>query len=378
MILGKWPLEIGIEPYYSDKWRAIYHGDCREILPELAGVSAVVTDPPYELGFMGKSWDSKGVSFQKETWEIIRKSCLSGAPLLSFGGSRTQHRIACAIEDGGWEIRDTLMWVFAQGWPKGTSLERVTDDCTWHDYHTSLKPAFEPIVLAMNPIDSSFAHNALEHGVAGLNIGECRIPVAESSGRPLRVPSDFRSDVEYHPNSLSGRVDGSLKSSKAVGVTTVGRFASNFIHDGSDEVLRLFPLSKGQQGDVRGTEPSHTGDENTVCYGELSRKPFTKRDDDGSAARFFFCSKASRSERGSGNKHVSVKPLDLMEYLCKLVKMPQYNLILDPFCGSGTTLLACANLGIRCIGIDSDEKSCEIAAERCVADTIERIRKGEY
>ena len=98
-----------MKPYYQQgKW-AIYYGDCREILPLLSGASAIVTDPPYELGFMGKSWDSQGVSFQKETWGVIRRACLSGSPLLSFGGSRTQHRITVAIEDAGWEIRDTLM-----------------------------------------------------------------------------------------------------------------------------------------------------------------------------------------------------------------------------------------------------------------------------
>jgi len=116
-----------IEPYYQDDWVTLYHGDCREVLPTLEKASAIVTDPPYELGFMGKSWDSKGISFQKETWEIIRKSCLSGVPLLSFGGTRTFHRIAVAIEDAGWEIRDTLMYVYGSGFPKSLDIGKAID-----------------------------------------------------------------------------------------------------------------------------------------------------------------------------------------------------------------------------------------------------------
>ena len=113
--------------YYEGKWVTIYHGDCREILPQLDKASAIVTDPPYELGFMGKSWDSKGISFQKETWGIVREACLSGAMLLSFGGTRTFHRIACAIEDAGWEYRDTAMWVYGSGFPKCLDISKAID-----------------------------------------------------------------------------------------------------------------------------------------------------------------------------------------------------------------------------------------------------------
>jgi len=419
---------------------------------------------------MGKSWDSKGVSFQKETWEVIRKACLSGAPLLSFGGTRTFHRIACAIEDAGWEIRDTLMWVYGQGFPKSLDISKAIDydycrdaleakfqrkptraelkaawedfreivgtrtsaygDATlsetedgrnlwgksstirvkltgsavttaaqlWEGYGTALKPAYEPIILAMNPLDGTFANNALKHGVAGLNIDECRI--------------DYQSEAdkaEAHYNALGmerlskdygekiGSFDGGWK--KHHPTMPRGRFPSNFIHDGSQMVMELFPERKaGLAIEPKGKQMSRSiyGKTNT-----LGRE--CGFGDNGSAARFFYCAKASKAERNKGcedlepeqmdesrkegnpggdnprnrgvhkvsNNHPTVKALALMEYLVRLVKMPEYNLIIDPFMGSGTTLLACIKLGIPCIGIDNDEHTCEIAARRCSQEVME-------
>jgi len=507
-------------PYYQGK-ATIYHGDCREILPTLSDFSAVVTDPPYELGFMGKSWDSQGVSFQKETWEIIRKSCLSGAPLLSFGGSRTQHRIACAIEDAGWEIRDTLMWVYGSGFPKSLDISKAIDkdngkkanlrnftkwftevskgktnkeiddylglssngatashyrciegeqprfprlayyyklkewlgfddiwDSTieeaereviekraripvndgtgndygiygadasitapatpeaklWEGYGTALKPAYEPIILAMNPLDGTFTNNALKHKVAGLNIDGCRVELTdECSDREQRQQSDT--------SGMSGIGQGGYKSDHKQPLwSQKGRFPANFLHDGSQMVMELFPNSKP-------TKPHKVFSkiDKYEGWGSITRKQgdvVNYDETDYSAARFFYTAKASFEEREKGligdipchkcgqlsstehqavkdgvpqfdkdgkpimekcrrNVHPTVKALALMEYLCKLVKMPEYNLILDPFCGSGTTLLACIKLGIPCIGIDSDEQSCEIAARRCSQEVMD-------
>ena len=406
-----------MNPYYQDKWVQIFHGDCREILPSLSGFSAVVTDPPYELGFMGKSWDSQGVSFQKETWEIIRKACLSGSSLLSFGGTRTQHRIACAIEDAGWILKDTLMWVYGSGFPKSLDISKAIDKqqgtyvkgepspnsrdsgespsgCygigvqtktlpnpqspeaqLWEGYGTALKPAYEPIILAMNPLDGTFANNALKHKVAGLNIDGCRIGTEEDRSRPPRTP-----------NTIYGGGNGtnltpSISAPK-------GRFPANFLHDGSQMVMELFPNSKDGVASAKSGRLGYHG-------GRPCSTPRMGYGSNGSAARFFYCAKASKAERDRGleglekrqysydgrnkpienpyqrnnsiahNNHPTVKPLALMEYLVKLVKMPEYNLIIDPFCGSGTTLLACIKLGIPCIGIDLDEQACEITAKRC-------------
>jgi len=198
-----------MKPYYEDDAVQIYHADCRELSFE--GISAVVTDPPYHLvriserfgakdahntpamdtpegsvwarkarGFMGKEWDGTGVSFQPDTWASIRGWCKSGAMLMAFGGTRTSHRIACAIEDAGWEIRDTIAWVYGSGFPKSLDIGKAVGTSVWEGYGTALKPAYEPITLAMNPIDGTFANNALTHGVAGLNIDGARIPTEDN------------------------------------------------------------------------------------------------------------------------------------------------------------------------------------------------------
>jgi len=446
--MSEWYKELGItNPFFADDNVCIVHGDCRNVLSSAPKCgSAIVTDPPYELGFMGKSWDSKGVSFRKETWEIIRSTCLSGAPLLSFGGSRTQHRIACAIEDAGWEIRDTLMWVYGSGFPKSLDISKAIDKAKgeerkvvgqkspnvisekwrdregradrlgnsflnitvpatpeaqlWNGYGTALKPAYEPIILAMNPMDKTFAHNALKYGVAGLNIDKCRVPTNDES------PSGSAKRVFASNQYTEAKVYGANKITPPA-----GRFPANFLHDGSDEVMKLFPSSKGSgRARVlkRSAKPEQVGWGMNKHFPDGAELPDAG---DGSAARFFYCAKASRSERNSGsgsntynrkclkcgkwqrkqgftddytchceqpqwetstgNNHPTVKPLALMEYLCRLVKMPEHNLIIDPFMGSGTTLLACARLGIPCIGIDSDEQSCEIATIRYLRSQAE-------
>ena len=463
---------IPLTPYYLDLeyGQAIYCADCRDLLPVFGHVfSTVVTDPPYGLGFMGKEWDtfdksqfgrkgSEGANdlkvkknfnilpryngsglyeFIYECAGLIRSACLPGAPLLSFGGSRTQHRIACAIEDAGWVIKDTLMWVYGSGFPKSLDISKAIDkmkgierevigvgksgqpdshktsyqmsqqkDNTfggefnltapasaeaqlWNGYGTALKPAYEPIILAMNPLDNTFANNALKYGVAGLNIDECRVQLNGDRPQAGKRTATFGTQETISGGDGSGGWDMNNK----------GRFPANFLHDGSQEVMELFPKT----GKSSGGKSGHTG-----AYGGGYKEEYYNGDkpgfgDNGSAARFFYCAKASRAERNRGcedlpnhnpcyeshrpnyrntkgietpfagtgrtgnnlrNNHPTVKPLALMEYLVKLVKMPEYNLVLDPFCGSGTTLLACGNLGIHSIGIDSDEQSCEIAKKR--------------
>lgn len=625
-----------MEEYYQNNLVKIYRGNCLDIIPKLdIKASAAVADPPYELGFMGKSWDSKGVSFQKETWQIIRNSCKSGAMLLSFGGTRTFHRIAVAIENAGWEFRDTIMWIYGSGFPKSLDISKAIDkqagaerkvigkgygsslktqnivnkeqgfrpndyyeendgsfDITspstpeaklWDGYGTALKPAWEnitiaqnpltieaeqyiislnlrmleakiwsllpvnvaindfklnqaeyegvcdfaqmnaeqksfiqedlfaqmgmlqfvsvinlslntvslwrniweealklgntytigteirqiielktlnsllaqttpeslirgvtiadgikpdvlpvgryltgvmeklnsirtlsvqehvissenglnlrpnciPIALAMNPLDGTFANNALKHGVAGINIDGCRVPY-EGDVDPRTFGGSWKTDKAAQ-NVYEGGYAGVDQT-----VSQKGRFPANIIHDGSQMVMELFPDSKGMSGG--GTRKSKSMIMPSIQVKEYSEHTHLYRNDNGTAARFFYCAKASKSERnrgceeledsigggmkgtedktlltGSGNirnnimknNHPTVKPLALMEYLCKLVKYPEYNLILDPFMGSGTTLLACIRLGIPCIGIELDEHSCEIAVKRCEAQIKE-------
>lgn len=392
-------------PYFQDQSVTLYCGDMREIVQGLSGITAVVTDPPYELGFMGKEWDRQGVSFDCETWRRISACCLPGAPLLAFGGTRTWHRMVCAIEDAGWEVRDTLMWLYGSGFPKsldiskaidrelgsprdvagvGPSIDRNALDMggatgkaknglkaewtqsepntdaakEWQGYGTALKPAWEPICLAMKPLDGTFAHNALTHGVAGLNIDGSRIEGAKGTGvwgssnrmcQEGRIFNGSPDGAEYRSrphdegrfpaNLLLDEVSGAMldeQSGELRSGTAVGG-----LHRRSNKTANCYGRFVGQRT------------EGDVCYGDM-----------GGASRFFYCSKASKGERGEGNDHPTVKPIALMAYLIRLVSPPQNGLTLDPFMGSGTTGLACQKLGVRSIGIDISERNCEIAARR--------------
>ena len=395
--------------YWAFGTGRIYCGDCREVVPELDDrFTAVVTDPPYGLTFMGKGWD-RGVPGEA-FWRVVGDACLPGVFLLAFGGTRTFHRLMCAIEDAGWELRDTIMWVFGQGWagksfhiargmrkaargvPQGvadpgspyhgqyrtsktggkhgesdhgqgygagpgvfvrtcginktrvavgyrpnavkpgvrfepeTAVERM-----WNGYGTALKPAYEPIVLAMKGCDGTFVRNALAHGVAGLNIDACR------------------------------------------GASAEGRWPANLIHDGSEDVLEVFDRAGGRRSG--GAPKRRFADKTRNTYGRFEGEvecPPGREASAGSAARFFYTAKASQAERTAwgrvDNLHPTVKPVALMAYLIRLVTMPERNLVLDPFCGSGSTGIACQRLGVPFVLIDSDEQSCEWAAKRLELD----------
>jgi site-specific DNA-methyltransferase (adenine-specific) len=282
----------------------------------------------------------------------IFKECLRvlkpGGHLLAFGGSRTYHRLASAIEDAGFEIRDQIMWLYGQGFPKSKNL-----DGEWEGWGTALKPAHEPIAMARKPLVGTVAANVAQHRTGAINIAESRVPSEGGKEREGEESQDKRYTESGSTNfaALPGPRGGD----------PAGRWPANVIHDGSDEVVSLFPDSKGQQGDVRGTESSHTGDENTVCYGEYGRVPFAKRSDSGSAARFFYCAKANKKDRGEGNNHPTVKPTELMRYLIKLVTPPA-GTVLDPFMGSGSTGKEMD--GFRFIGIEKEQPYLEIAQQR--------------
>lgn len=227
----------------------------------------------------------------------------------------------------------------------------------WDGWGTALKPAAEIICVAMKPLDGTFAENALKWGVAGLNIEGGRI---ETNENEINSRKDKSGGCKYFM--------GEDKRNETAWNGKQGRWPANVIHDGSDEVVGLFPESKGQQGDVRGTEDSRTGGIGTNCYGEYGRIPTAKRGDPGSAARFFYCAKASKAERTCNgtvdNNHCTVKPLRLLEYLCKLTMTPIGGVVLDPFMGSGTTGIACRNLNRDFIGIEKDPEYFEIARNR--------------
>ena len=291
----------------------LLHGDCLEVLRTLpdCSVDAVVTDPPYGLSFMGKRWDYDVPSV--EIWAECLRVLKPGGHLLAFAGTRTQHRMAVRIEDAGFEIRDMIAWVYGSGFPKSHNLK---DD--WQGWGTALKPALEPITVARKPLVGTVAENVLMHGTGAFNIDGCRVRDGSETGgeKPVYAAN--------HRNAVYGSGMGG-----GAWAQTNGRWPANLIHDGSDEVVEL------------------TGD----------------------AARFFYCAKASKADRGNDNKHPTVKPTELMRYLCRLVTPPG-GIVLDPFMGSGSTGKAAALEGFDFIGIEREAEYLAIAEAR-----IEGARK---
>jgi site-specific DNA-methyltransferase (adenine-specific) len=301
-----------------------HHGDCLEVIPRLVaeGVvcDAVVTDPPYGLNFMGQQWDGGDIAFSSKTWAAVAAILRPGAFLVAFGGTRTYHRLVCAIEDAGFVIQDTIAWLYGSGFPKHRDM---------------LKPAFEPIVLAYKP-----------GGKRTMQVDECRIP----SDGPIA-----RGTMHTRGKGSGSWVEGSgsWAEGRIFTVTDdpmLGRWPANVCHDGSEEVTEAFPDSAGQQGDIRGTEASATGDNG--IYGHFDRVGFAARNDTGSAARFFFSAKANAQDRW-GSRHPTVKPVELMKWLVRLVTPPG-GLVLDPFAGSGTTGVAALATGRRAILIERE------------------------
>jgi len=433
----------------------LYLGDCLEIMKELPdnSVDSVVTDPPYGLGFMGKQWDifdktqfgQAGLEGEndlkvKKRFNILPRigegqalydfcllwatECLRvlkpGGHLLSFGGTRTYHRMTCAVEDAGLEIRDCIFWVYGSGFPKSLNIGKAVDKLQgnereeweekrnggglvkgqaygggftqksgirlaskgtseWEGWGTSLKPAVEPIVLARKPLsEKTVAENVLKWGTGGLNIDGCRISLngerqPEGSAKRIYKNNQYALDGKYGNNKMT---------------PILGRFPANLIHDGSEEVVGMFPQSRGMasQTDTKDTPSNYFGLDKHAGWR-------FGRGDNGSAARFFYCAKASKAERNRGlegfdkkpnntygdykgtpnhtpkvnvlkqNNHPTVKPISLMRYLCRLVTPPG-GVVLDPFMGSGSTGTAAKMEGFDFIGIEKDEGYFKIAEAR--------------
>tara|TARA_R110000803_G_C11945729_1_gene317083 strand:+ start:71 stop:1261 length:1191 start_codon:yes stop_codon:yes gene_type:complete len=361
-------------------------------------VDSVVTDPPYELGFMGKSWDSTGIAFQKETWELAFQLLKPGGHLLAFGGSRTYHRMAVAIEDAGFDIRDQIMWLYGSGFPKSLNIGKAVDNVLgkkrtiigkqsteigthlkskegpgkggnkpavknrytgnvlggpvsseaqeWEGWGTALKPAHEPVVVARKPVsEKTVAENVLKYGTGGINIDECRI------------------GKEILEEQIAGQAKiGTFERKNMVTPKREGRFPANVMHDGSEEVLEGFPNTKS----IKGKSRTATIKNQTRLNNSQEVFVNNEYEDEGSAARFFYCPKVSKNERNRGldkNIHPTVKPVELMKYLCRLVT-PKGGTILDPFMGSGSTGMAAKDEGFEFIGIEKEKEYFEIAKQR--------------
>ena len=381
--------------------------DTLRTLPD-ACVDSCVTDPPYGLEFMGKAWDRgvPGVELWREVLRVLRP----GGHLLAFAGTRTQHRMATAIEDAGFEVRDMIAWVYGSGFPKsldvskaidkaagaerevvgrtvtpfrvdnaatrGTSLQgsvngdfskqtedgyrytEVTAPATeaakqWAGWGTALKPALEPITVARKPLCGTVAENVLQHGTGGLNVDGCRVGTEIITQRH----ADFSLS---HGNKLGA---GNTRSGDGTTTQTTGRWPANLIHDGSEEVVGLFPeTSPAKQAD-RGK-----GIDGATFKHASGAKSGVRGHDDagGSAARFFYTAKAGPEERRQ-SKHPTIKPVALMRYLVRLVTPPG-GLVLDPFGGSGTTAEAARLEHCRFLLMELSEEYC--------ADAAERLRQG--
>jgi hypothetical protein len=388
----------------------IIHGDCREVLAGLdaESVDAIVTDPPYELGFMGKAWDASGVAFQVETWQAVLRVLKPGGHLLAFGGTRTYHRMTCAIEDAGFEVRDCLQWIYGSGFPKSLDVSKAIDKAAgaergvvgtvrktpsaasenmhdgwrrpwadghpktmnitapatdeakqWQGWHTALKPAHEPIVLARKPLIGTVAQNVQQHGTGAINVDGCRVALTQYDHEeyiPNRV--GYKDGIEHVQKGRSGAgFIGQPHDSQVIKPN--GRWPANILHDGSEDVLALFPQTTSGALNQASVTASNR------IYGQHSGYPDPNvyQPNTGSAARFFYCAKASRSERGDGNTHPTVKPLALMRYLVRLIAPPN-GLVLDPFTGSGTTGIAAIREGMRFLGIEQSAEYAELAERR--------------
>lgn len=415
----------------------LHLGDCIEVMRKLAdnSVDAIVTDPPYELGFMGKSWDASGIANSVELWREALRVLKPGGHLLAFSGSRTYHRMVVAIEDAGFEIRDQIMWVYGSGFPKSKNISKAIDKQAgaarevlsegkavkrmipgadqnetgswikdngreyvpqvtraatpeaeqWEGWGTALKPAHEPIAVARKPLakGATVAANVLQFGTGAINIDGCRVePTGESRARAGECSQNRR-----YPDA------GGTNFAATPGIRggdPAGRWPANLLHDGSPEVVALFPAEAGQQAALK----TRSSDKTRNTFGAFNGEDdahFEPHDERGSAARFFYCAKTSRTDRNeglssadapvvakdatmrhcetanwstrNGNHHPTVKPTDLMAYLVRLVTPPS-GVVLDPFMGSGSTGKACMREGFRFIGIDMTPEYVVIAQAR--------------
>jgi hypothetical protein len=340
-------------------------------LMDAASVDAIVCDPPYGLSFMGKGWDHgvPGVEFWTEALRVAKP----GAHLVAFGGTRTFHRLAVAIEDAGWEMRDCLSWLYGSGFPK-------SHNGPWGG--TALKPAWEPVLLARKPLVGTVAANVAEYRTGGLNIDVCRI----AGAKPDTTRGAGGANGRYGAIGAQGRIldDGA------------GRWPANVCLD--EDAAAMLDAQSGQLTSNSGNLAQYDGKQ-VNAYGVYAKRSDKGRSDTGGASRFFYCAKASRKEREAGldgmperaatarhamtslpdlrmdheqsrrptaNHHPTVKPVALMRWLCRLVTPPG-GLILDPFTGSGTTGVAAVREGFQFVGIEQDAEYVEIARRRIEA-----------
>ena len=400
-----------MKPYYSEDLAAVYHGDCIDVMRELpdGSVDAVVTDPPYGIRFMGESWDGADIVKRQERGKATSpmpagvggpnggyrslaaeagrynrslKASLAfmdwcrewasecyrllkpGGHLLAFGSPRCYHQLGMGIELAGFEVRDTIAWLFGQGFPKSLDVGKAVGkkdreaERTWAGWGTALKPAFEPCVVARKPIAGSVAENVLMHGTSALNIDATRVAMSDADAAAIDGMGGFgKHKVEAAVYGEYGHADSHAHPD--------GRWPTNVALDvaAADEL-------DAQTGDLSDAKP-HTLRRRGIGYGSGSTGGDVELgyEDSGGASRFFpafrYEAKASSAERPKvgGVQHPTVKPLDLMRWLVRLIAPPGAT-ILEPFAGSGTTIEACIAEGMRCIAIEREEQYLPLILDR--------------
>ena len=402
--------------YYEDEKAMVYHGDCIEVMRSMpdGSVDAVVTDPPYGIRFMGQAWDSVDIVARQERgkrtspmptgvggpnggyrslaaeagryeqsasatrlfqeWcEDWASECLRllkpGGHLLTFGSPRTWHRLACGVENGGFEIRDSIAWLYASGFPKSRNVRADLDRMgapeaeSWVGWGTALKPGFEPCLVARKPLEGTVAQNVLAYGTGALNIDMTRIHTAGSEGKSYSVRR-LKSGAELNRTGGSWRPED--RETRYEGRTKDGRWPTNVVLD-EESAARLDAEGPHTVSTVRKPRAGRSGN----GWGMTSTG--SEYDDRGGPSRFFptfrFEAKAPTSERPnvSGMQHPTVKPLALMQWLIRLVA-PHGATILDPFAGSGTTLEAGIREGVRVIGIERESDYLPLIMQRFSKD----------
>ncbi len=371
----------------------IIHGDCLYKMREMEdnSIDFIVTDCPYGLSFMGKKWDETTPDIK--IWKEALRVCKPGSMLAAFGGTRTHHHLMTTLEWAGWEIRDVIMYLYGSGFPKSHNFGKKLGGI-WEGFGTALKPAYEPIIIAMKPLHGTYIQNAEKWGVAGINIDESRIiPSIEDAKSMERCNTPGSGRFKSGKFGSSGP-DGFGDKSEPYN-TLKGRWPSNLILD--EESAQQLDEMTGilKSGDIKPYISKSDG----FLQGCKGKRTNEFKGDSEGASRFFYCAKASSSERNRGlegmplkekplmgefkenpgrktpkssptarqNFHPTVKPLSLMKYILKLLAPPGDPICLDPFAGSGTTLLAAKELGIRAIGIELEKEYCEIAEKRLSA-----------
>jgi DNA modification methylase len=437
-------------PHYTNAAVTLWHGDALRILPTLpdCSVDAVVTDPPYELAFMGRAWDASGIASRVDLWEEVLRVLKPGGHLLAFGGTRTWHRLTCAIEDAGFEIRDTITWLYGSGFPKsldvGKAIDKAagatrevigratypngvpvrsaspdskhdgwrrpwmdedadtnarrlvtapaTDDAArWDGWGTALKPASEPVVVARKPLTGTVAQTVLTYGTGALNIDDCRVATSDDLNGGAYSGEYRRQDRYVNTDTAPGAAQLS-RLSRGIGEyqQPQGRWPANVVlthpqaDDGGDAcaegcvpgcpVADLDTQSGGAGGQASGTTRTgrHESHSRGAFNGTDAPAPFYT--DEGGASRFFptfrYQAKADTAQRprAGATAHPTVKPLDLMRWLVRLVTPPG-GTVLDLFAGSGTTGEACTLEGFRALLIEREADYLPLIVDRLTRRT---------